>query len=420
MKDQTAGLLANVPREVVDGLFAGLRAALGTGGSEANAAALERVGDWNTFARLAKRHRVVSLALRGLRRAGAASPAAEAVLGPMRAAANARGLSQLEGLRVAVDCLDKQGVPSLVLKGLPLGVRLFGTPLERECYDIDLLVPPSRAGEAAQALRASGWAKSSPSFEPTPARDRFFEKYVCNRVLSGPGGTLELHHRLTNNPFALPADFAELAANAETVTVGDSTFQVLGDRELLLYLCVHGEMHRWSRLKWLCDVAAMIDSAGEEGLVEALENCQRHGMAVEPVFGTALRLCREYLQVQLPPAAASLASGPWTGRRVRKTRRLWTRPRGGRGLQGAARRIDQVATALSINPCWRSAVRELARMFAPPYDLGRVNLPDRLFFLYWPLRPVLLLASSLERGRARPATTKGSGRNPDQGRHFGE
>lgn len=57
-------------------------------------------------------------------------------------------------------------------------------------------------------------------------------------------------------------------------------------------------------------------------------------------------------------------------------------------------------TALTIKPTWRNVAHELARLFAAPYDLGRVNLPDRLFFLYFPLRPVLWLASWLERRRS--------------------
>ncbi len=390
-------------RSAVDGLFAGLRAALGVGRREANLAALERVDDWNAVARLAGRHRVVSLTLRGLRRSGAACPEAEAALGPPRAAANARGLSQLAGLRAAVESLGKHGVPSLVLKGLPLSVRLFGTPLDRENYDIDLLVPPSATAAATAALTEEGWKMRVPTFEPTPARDRYFERYVKNRVFVGPGGTLELHHRPLNNPFALPARFEDLAADSASVAVGGETFPTLGDNDLLVYLCVHGQLHRWSRLKWLCDVAALVASVEEDGFVEAVERVRRLGLAPGPVFGTALLLCRDALHLELPAAAAPLASGAWTGRQARKTRNLWNRPGGGRGLQGAARRIDEMRTALIVNPGWRGAAHELARLFASPYDLGRINLPDLLFFLYPLLRPALWLASRLDRIRARAA-----------------
>lgn len=400
MRGRKSGTFSAPPQRAVDGLFAALRTALNAGKSGANLTALERVDDWSAIARLAKRHRVVSLTLRGLRRTGLVSPEAEAALGPARAAANARGLSQLAGLRAAVDCLDSHNIPSLVLKGLPLGVRLFGAPLERECYDLDLLVPPSAASAAADALSLGGWSRREPSFEPTQARDRYFERFVKNRIFAGPGGTLELHHRLTNNPFALPASFEELEAAAAAVEAGGSTYSMLGDNDLLVYLCVHGELHRWSRLKWLCDIAALIASVGEDGFEAAVEHGRRLGLAPAPVFGTAMRLCREDLHVELPAAAAALAAGGRSERQARRTRSLWTRPGGSKGLQGAVRRIDELKIALAINPSWRGAAHEAARLLASPYDLGRVDLPDRLFWLYMPLRPILWLAGRRDRRKA--------------------
>ena len=393
-----AASLPHAPHRPVDALFAGLRAALGIGRHEENLAALERVDDWDAVARLAMRNRVVLLVTRGLRNSGADSPQAEAALGPLRQHAIQRGLSQLAGLRQAVDCLSGQGIDSLVLKGLPLSARLFGSPLERECHDIDLLVP---SPTAADALMRGGWDRSEPSFKPTPARDRYYDRYVKDRVLVGPGGALEVHHRLVNNPFLYPVRFQELRAAGVQVQVGGSLHSTLGDSDLLAYLCVHGQMHRWSRLKWLCDVAALLASVGEEGFLNAVEQGRRRGLRPGPAFGTAMRLCREALHMELPAAAMSLAYGGGIHRQIRKTQRLWNRKGGGRGLHGIARRIDLMGTALAINPSWRGAAHELARLLAAPNDLDRVNLPDWVFRLRVPLRPVLWPA---DRGR-RAATS---------------
>ena len=382
------------------GLFAGLRAALGTGEAEANRAALGRVSDWNAVAALARRHRVASLMLRGMGGAGVAWPEAEAALGPSRKAWKIRGLSQLFDLRAAACCLDSHEIPFLVLKGAPLSVRLFGAPLERQNYDIDLLVPPAAARAAADALRLNGWQMKTPSFAPTPARDRYFEKYVKDRIFTRSGGVLELHHRLANNPRLLSAPFEDLHTRAIATAVGGLSFLALGDDDLLVYLCVHGQLHRWSRLKWLCDVAALIGSMGEDGLMAAADHGAGQGLAPGPVFGTALRLCKEVLHMELPEFAAALASGPRTERSGRRTRSLWGRRGGGKGLQGAARRLDEMRTALAIHPSLRVAAHELARLATFPYQLGRLNLPDRLFFLYPPLLPVLWLSGRIGRVKA--------------------
>lgn len=384
-----------------DGLFAGLRSALGTGGGEANLAALRRVDDWNAVAGLAQRHRVVSLMLRGLRRAGASCPRTLSALAPLRKRWAARALGQLAGMRAALSCLGERGIPALVLKGQPLGESLFGAPLDRECYDIDLLVPPAAAAEAANTLLRNGWNMRAPVFEPTPARNRYFEKYVKNRIFSGPGGTLELHHRLASNPHLLPAPFEELWERADTVDIGGSSFSVLGGNDLLVYLFVHGQMHRWSRLKWLCDVAAKVDSMKTDEFTAVMAHGRRQGLALGPAFGPALRLCGEAFRMNLPKPAAELASGAAAERAARVTRDLWNRPGGGKGLQGVARRSDEIRNCLAFNPSRRCAAHELARLFASPYDLDRVGLPDRMFFLYPPLRPLLWLSGRMGRDASR-------------------
>ena len=390
--------------ETAQGLSAALRAGLGMGGREANAAALRRVGDWSAVAKLARRHRVGALALRGLRKAGVGHSRAEAEFEALRKMSALRGMSQLAGLVKALECLDKHDIPSLVLKGLPLGVRLFGNPFERECYDIDLLVPPDAAAAAASALCRAGWKMRAPSFEPTPARIRCYDRYVKDRILAGPGGVLELHHRLTHNPFLLPARFEDLRSAGAAAELGGASFAVLGDIDLLTYLCVHGQMHRWSRLKWLCDFAALAASLDEDLFTRAIERGRRHGLALESQFGTALLLCREVLHTGLPACAARLASGARAARAARKTRAIWGSRRDGVGIRGAARRLDEMRTALAVNPSPRGAAHELKRLFAAPYDLGRVNLPDRLFFLYFPLRPLLWLSGWLDRKRKRAAS----------------
>ena len=397
------------PTPPFEGLLAGLRVAIGAGDRRADAEALHGIADWNAVAGLARRHRVGSLLLCGAR-AVSAPPAADAALAPLRRRTVMRGLRQLAGLRRATDRLTESGIPWLVLKGLPLSMRLFATPLARECIDIDLLVPPDAAHAAGEALSSGGWRLVKPSFEPTPARNRCYDRFVKDRVFVGFGSALELHRRLLNNPFLLPAPFESLHANAAAIEVGGRRVAALADDDLLVYLAVHGQMHRWSRLKWLCDVAALLASIGGERFESAIEKCRRRKLGLEPVFGAALRLCRESFHVRLPPAAACVPSGAGAGRAALVSRRIWARPRAGAGLRGAARRVDELRLGLAMNPSWRSAAHELARLCAAPYDLGRVNLPDRLFFLYLPLRPALWLAGLFARNSRRTGRPAREGR----------
>ncbi len=392
------------------GLLAGLRLALGTGEREADMATLGGVADWNAIAVLAERHRVGSLLLRGTGTVQEAASRAETVLARSRQRTNIRGLRQLAGLRLATDLLAAKGVPTLVLKGLPLSTRLYGTPLVRDCIDIDLLVPPNALPAAAQALSQGGWRLRKPSFRTTPARDRNYNRFVKDRLFVGPGGALELHHRLVNNPFLLRAPFDSLRANAATVEFGGCTFAALGDDDLLVYLAVHGQLHRWSRLKWLCDVAALLASIEGDRFLAAIDRCQREKLELEPALGAALLVCRESFQVELPAAAASVPVGARARRSARQTRRVWEMRQGGGGLRGIARAVDEARLAVAMKRSWRVAGHELSRWCLAPYDLGKVNLPDWLFFLYVPLRPVFWLAKRCPGGSRRAVRRPVSGR----------
>ena len=377
------------------GMLAGLRLVMGVGTADADRAALDRVVDWKSTAALADRHGVASLLLSGARTVPSASAAAVAALTALQQRTNIRGLRQLAGLRQTTHLLASNGIPALVLKGLPLSARLYGTPLARDCIDIDLLVPPDTVAEAARIVSGSGWQLFKPSFRSTPARDRCHDRFVKDRVFVGPGGVLELHHRLFSNPFLLRAPFDRLYANAAQVDLSGCRFAALGDDDLLVYLAVHGQLHRWYRVKWLCDFAALLASVDDDLLRAAVERCRREKLKLEAVLGPALLLCRDSFHVELPKSCDPVPLGPRTGRAARLTRRLWKEPRGEKGVRGIARTIDVLRLAVTMNPSWRLVRHEVSRWWLAPCDFDRVNLPDSLFFLYGPLRPVLWFAKRL-------------------------
>ena len=343
-------------------LLAGLREAMGTGDRQSNLKILAMVDDWPSFMRLAQRHRVLALIRRGLYYPDILDSEAEEMMVSLRQAWNTRGLAQLEGLNLAVDCLGQHGIPAIVLKGMPLSERLYGAPLVRENSDIDLLVPPMVMDSAVEVLCMNGWKPCSPPWQPTSPLYRYFDRYVNNRTFTGPGGLLELHHRLTNNPFLLQNSFGELENRAIQVEINGSSFQTMGNSDLLIYLCIHGQLHRWTRLKWLCDIVALMNIMSDECYMKALEHTYSQGLSPRVVFGTALKLCGEVFSLSLPDSGALLVSGPWIEKQRRITWKLWLRPGGGKGLQGAPRLLDQMRTRLAATS-QRGLVHELLRLF---------------------------------------------------------
>ena len=68
---------------------------------------------------------------------------------------------------------------------------------------------------------------------------------------------VEFHTDFTSPGFAYECDIDVLWQNRKQIDLCGHTIPTLNTEELLLFLCVHGGKHRWERLAWICDVAAL-------------------------------------------------------------------------------------------------------------------------------------------------------------------
>ncbi len=395
----------------LEGLLAGLRLGLGVGAGdpEADLEALSRVDDWNAVAALARRHRVAFPLLQGMqaRAAGLSASGIEPRLKRTHERTVHRGLAQIAALKRATGLLAAADVPCLVLKGLPLGQRLYGHPLARNARDIDLLVSPRTFQAAERVLLENGWWRVEPRFPETPARNRWYGRFRHEHVLAGPGGLLELHRRLSHNPFYIDVPFESLLAGSAQVEIGALSFRTLGQEDDLVYLMCHGARHYWKKLVWLCDVAVVLASMEPERLERVSARCRQAGLS--SILASTLLLCGAALHVRLPRGAAPLPAG---GRRAawiaRFSERTWCDEDAAR-FSGGFDWAGQKVIGLIAKPDSRTVLHEIASVFVGPRDWGRLDLPDRLFYLYFPLRPLLWATRRKGGGRAPPAAKTGAG-----------
>lgn len=379
----------------LNALLAALRLALGTG-NQTDREGLSHL-DRPFVAQLATHHRVISLYLRGIRSAGAALPdePAERELTRRRQRQVARGMRQLKAMRRATTGLAARGIPVLVLKGLPLGQRLYGSPFAKTSIDIDLLVPPDALPAAGDTLQELGWRRAAPDLRATAARAHRYDLLEKEHVFVGPAGSLELHRRLHRNPFLFDPSFASLAANSVTVEMGDNTFRTLGDADQLLYLACHGTLHYWQRLKWLCDMGAFLLAVDDRAAEQAV--ARSRASRLDGVVAPGLLLCREALRVEPPAAFALRADDPRTRFILDVSRRNWI-PRS--GLRGLVREVTMRVGRVFLHGGRGYRLHEARALLLQPHDFGRVDLPDHLLWLYVPLRPVLWMWRTLRRQRS--------------------
>lgn len=154
----------------------------------------------------------------------------------------------------------EHNIENVVLKGLPLDKKLYGSQGKRVYKDIDILVKENQLNIVHNILLSMGFDISKHirySLE-------FIEKYPLSKkgikdltyVHKSLNIALELHWRITiidDLKINLDQNFLK------KIVYNSREYTTLTDEYELLYLIYHGGMSGWHRLKWLIDIVDYIN-----------------------------------------------------------------------------------------------------------------------------------------------------------------
>jgi hypothetical protein len=199
---------------------------------------------------------------------------------------------------------DDAQLPVLFIKGASLAMLAFGNLGLRANQDIDLLVSYETLPAATELMSRAGYRRFDP---PSNISDAQLRQVMPLRkdlgfVHQATGLRTELHWRLFLNRHAMVE--SSIMTGSRIVSLGGSSgLRTLGQDDLFAYLCMHGALHWWNRLKWLADVNALLASTpdGAERLVQSAE-----ARGVGRPAAQALLLCRTLLQTPLPPSLTAM------------------------------------------------------------------------------------------------------------------
>jgi hypothetical protein len=352
--------------------------------------------DWSRFLAWVQRNRITPLVYRNLRQA-ACPLVPEAVVLQLQSASTRharRTLMQVAEAARVTRLLTAAGIRSMIIKGPVLAQLAFGEPTLRESEDIDLVIDPARVPEVERMLAKAGYRRIVPDAEFAPLLYEAYRRRRCQfgYYLEMRDLFLELHWRLTSNPMLMPTDAAILWSRPETVRVAGASLSTLPDEDLFLYLCVHGSVHMWFRLKWLADITALLQRLRPEAIDRIASRARALGL--DRSFHQAVILARGLMAAPVPTEVLTEAC----------------RDRSARGLAIAACRAlnwhgspeEPMQTrwfsvwvnwhAFRLKPGLPFRWRELQNQMFSPEDWAYVRLPEQLFFLYLPLRPLSWVA----------------------------
>jgi Uncharacterised nucleotidyltransferase len=356
--------------------------------TEAIRAAAAEPLDWPRFLRVARRQGVVGLVHDGLKQAQPDTPPEIAREIGAEAATLVRDNLAIAGEALRLQRLfDDASLPVLSIKGASLAVLAFGNLRLRSSMDIDLLVPPDTLAAAMELLAGAGYRRFDP---PPETSDMQLRQLMPLRkdlgfVHQATGLRIELHWRLFLNPHAMAAA-SIMAASRVVPLTGTAGLRTLGEEDLFTYLCMHGALHCWNRLKWLADINALLAAAPNGGVERLVAAAEARGTG--RAAAQAMLLCRRLLGMPLPaPLMARLDKGA-TVRWLEATA-LSAMTAGGGERDPHEARFATTRGSLStflLSRSWRYRLAELQVHLTNQTDVLTVPLPGPLRFLYPVLR----------------------------------
>ena len=353
--------------------------------------------DWDEYLRLVERHRTQALSWASLNRvSGLDIPESARLQLQERSDAwqthaarlSLRLVRVLKGFHLA-------GIPVMPLKGPTLSAEVYGDERLRQYRDLDLAVTPDDLPRAQACLENMGWRAESAWFPLTARQWQSFlrNEYDMKFVDRHSAVILELHWR--NYGESSESTAARWARSIPSVWQ-QCFHRAMNPLDLAIYLCSHGGYHAWSRAHWLSDLARI----HAEELVDwqqVFEQARSTGRQ-RPML-SCLQLLHEVYGLPFP----YLPGDPWKHLPrflIGSPLRALKNPQdpAERGMMATLRerlRVTRYSMLVLPQRTWRDTLSELTYLRE---DYRVLRLPDRFFWAYAPLRPVLWVWRWARRG----------------------
>ena len=223
--------------------------------------ALKEEIDWERLVKAAFRHGTAQLLYWNLSRLGC-NGIPESTLSRLKGAFNAIALWNLSltgELLKLLKLFSDVGIRALPIKGPVLSAAAYGNLSLRTFSDLDILMAMDDIRRAKEVLLSHGYHAK---LDLTASEEELYlRSHHDYKFIRDDGGiVVELQTGITQWSFAFPIFFEDLWKRREKMTLaGDSVFNLAAE-DLLLILCVHGAKHQWDQLKWISDIAELVDA----------------------------------------------------------------------------------------------------------------------------------------------------------------
>ncbi|MGG0237760.1 nucleotidyltransferase domain-containing protein [Bacillus rhizoplanae] len=274
-------------------------------------------------------------------------------------------------------------IRTLFLKGPVLAHDLYGDISLRTSCDLDILIPIHKLEEAECLLLEQGYVKDD--YIQTILNDWKWRHHHITFFHPQKQIKLEIHWRLNPGPGKEPS-FEKLWEQKRKSPLTSYPVYLLGSEDLFLFLVSHGARHGWSRLRWLVDINQMVKQGLDWKEVKKLFGKYQCGH----VGGQALILSAELLNATIPEEMKVL-TGQRRSRQLAQNTLFYIKQMINLHTEPVP---DEVAAyhsryLFSLMSNRQKFLFIMSYLYPYPIDAKTLPLPKYLYFLYFPLRPIL-------------------------------
>lgn len=298
-----------------------------------------------------------------------------------------RNMELAAELTTILRTLHNNGIAAIPLKGPVLATCLYSDISLRMFSDLDVLVTEDQFEHAQTTLLSSGY-----EYRERAQRTLEDGKHDCplvknNRIY------VELHWTLEPPSFSVPENTTLFWQSAQRFTWNGMRILWPTAEEMLLFLCRHGSRHHWRSLKWLCDVATLLRKHSDmdwDYIINRVTETHTRRL----VF-LGLELANQLYGTEYPrPVWKEIE-------RDRRVKNLGNQALNWMFVQNGAHDPSQYwaeqIQLIHLREGYLQRLNYVYTKFVRPklkpnaHDLALIQLPDRLAFFYYLLRPIRLI-----------------------------
>lgn len=191
--------------------------------------------------------------------------------------------------------LSSRGIPAIPFKGPLLAMKAYGALSLRSFRDLDFLIPHNQIDSTLSILRELGYVHEHGL---TPRQWQAFVNYAGQDILFGEGAPFEPHWEFAPSTLALDVDYGGLWDRSIEMQFNGRAVRSFAPEDELIILCLHGCKEKWSKLKWVVDVAEFVSSHADLEWDAVFMRAESQGVA--RMVRLALSVSQQLLSLPLP------------------------------------------------------------------------------------------------------------------------